>query len=229
MKLLRVALFLAVLPVSFAFPQEDAGGNSAKLLTRDQRVEIRKLLAEAEEAFRQKRFNLASKNLDVVEAIFPDFAEALAMRGALLSEQHDFEKAEELFDRALQMDSSLFSPRFNKAESLLLQGKYEESKAAFEKLRDWYPYTDLVRFKLVLLNLKLGNPREAKATLDTITFPGDTAAYYYARAAMDIFRGDNKEAESWIKSAEHLYGVEPNFIFYDSLADLGLVEKRMPR
>jgi hypothetical protein len=75
----------------------------------------------------------------------------------------------------------------------------------------------------------LKDEQGAKDMIDKMKFPGETAAYYYARAAMEFARGNRNEALSWIKSADALFRREKNLFFYDSLADLGWVEKRLPR
>ena len=70
----------------------------------------------------------------------------------------------------------------------------------------------------------LKDEQGAKDMIDKMKFPGETAASYYARRD-GICEGNRNEALSWIKSADALFRRERNLFFYDSLADLGWVEK----
>lgn len=229
MKPLPFALALALLTVWTAFAQDQPEEGPRPLLSRQQRLEVRRFYDEASELFRKRQFELAGQKLDQLQVIFPEHVDAMNMRGAIFLEQHDTGRAAAMFDKALEVNPSSFWPKFNKAEILFQQHKYNESKSAFEGLTDRYPYTEHVQFKLILNELMLKDEEVARAILSRMKYPSGTGAYHYAWAAIEFSRGKQEEAKSWMETADALFGTERNTFFYDSLADLGWVEKRTPQ
>jgi tetratricopeptide (TPR) repeat protein len=197
-------------------------------LTRQQRDDYRRLLGMAGEYFKDRKMDLALQKLDEADAIFPDFIEALNLRGAVYAEKGDFGRANAHFDKALLAEPRAFWPRFNKAEVLLMEKKYAEARTAFEEMLAKVPSSDMVQFKLVLIHLKENDIEAAKNQLDRMKFPSDSAAYYYAHAAFELAQGKKEDGQYWIKSGDAIFGFERNVVLYDSLADLGWLEKRVP-
>jgi tetratricopeptide (TPR) repeat protein len=229
MKILSALALFSLLAFSIATAQEKPPVDKTGVtLTREQRIQFRRLLNDASDYFKQKKLDRALEKLDAAEAIFPNFVEEVNMRGAVYAEKRDFVKADELFDRALELEPRAFWPKFNKAEVLLMQGKYADAQMAFEVLLVKVPTSEMVQFKLVLVHLMEKDLDGAKSMLDKMKFPSDSAAYYYANAAIEFARGKREDGEYWIKSGDAIFGFERNMIFYDSLADLGWLDKRAP-
>ena len=90
------------------------------------------LYAAACAAWAEGRRGVAIANLDEALRRRPDFADALAMGGYMLSESGKPEAALRFYRRALSLDPSLAVAQVNAGKILFGQGNFEEALAAFE-------------------------------------------------------------------------------------------------
>ena len=183
-------------------------------------------LAGAGVAYANRDFSKALDQLDIADQIQPDIPDTWNMRGAIYAEQHAFEKAEDAFEKAGKLNPGDFWPRYNLAQLLLMQKKFGEAAAAFQKLMIYGGHEELVQFKIVFADLLAGKPDEAKPVLDAMKFPSDTPAYYFAHAAWGFARKDEKEGNYWTGAALKVFGIGQTVSFYDSLAGVGWVGAR---
>jgi len=85
-----------------------------------------------------------------------------------------------------------------------------------------------VEFKVILTYVLEGDDARARAGLDAMKFPGDTAAYYFANAAWEFAHKEPDKGNNWVDRAIAIFGTERCAPFYDSLADFGWVERHAP-
>jgi tetratricopeptide (TPR) repeat protein len=104
----------------------------------------------------------------------------------------------------------------------LLQGKYAEALQLYEDLQRLDPASELLEFKLVLCALLSGDSNRASTMVDVMKFPGVTPAYYYARAAIALKRGNKEEAQKYFETVKKYYQEEQCAYFAHSLKDLDL-------
>lgn len=187
--------------------------------------EYLRLLRDAGVEFQNRNLDSALKILDQADAIKLDTPVALNLRGAVHTEKKEFEKADELFKKALAAAPDYFAAEFNRGEILFMQKKYPEARAHFEKMLEKYKDNELLQYKICLAYLQEDNLEKAVEWKDKIKFPSDSPAYYFAHAALSFDRGDEADAVQWIASSERIFGPENILLFLESLVDLGYVER----
>jgi tetratricopeptide (TPR) repeat protein len=183
-------------------------------------------LESAASAYAVRQFAVALEKLDQAEQIHPDISDTWNMRGAIYAEQHAFEKAEDAFEKAAQLNPGDFWAAYNIAQLLLMEKKYAAAATAFQKLEVYRGHEELVQFKIIFADLLAGNPDGAKPVLDAMKFPSDTAAYYFAHAAWAYAGKDEKEGSYWTHAGVKVFGPAPSIPFYDALAGAGWVPAR---
>ena len=186
----------------------------------------RDTLNEALDRYHQRDFDGALQRLNAAEKIQPGQPESANLRGAIFSEQHDFERAREEFERILKKAPSSFWPRYNLAEILLMQKKAAEARDAFAKLPPNPAYRELIEFKILITYLLEHEDAKAEAKLNSVRFPSDTAAYYFCHAAWELAHHEEEKGQGWIRSGLQIFGPARCAMLYDSLADMGWVEAR---
>ena len=71
----------------------------------------------------------------MADQIAPNIPDTWNLRGAIYAEEHDYEKAEDAFEKAGKLKPGDFWPKYNIAELMLMQKKYGPAAAAFEACR----------------------------------------------------------------------------------------------
>jgi len=183
-------------------------------------------LESAASAYATRHFSVALEKLDMADQIQADVPDTWNMRGAIYAEQHAYEKAADAFEKANKLNPGDFWAPYNVAQLLLMEKKYAEAVAAFDKLSVYRGHEELVEFKLVFANVLQGKMDEAKRVLDTMKFPSDTPAYYFANAAWYYGKKDEKQGKYWTRAGLKVFGIERAVSFYDALAGVGLVPMR---
>jgi tetratricopeptide (TPR) repeat protein len=183
-------------------------------------------LQAAGAAYLHRDFTAALSKLDVADQIAPNVPDTWSMRGAIYAEQHAYEKAGDAFTKAGELNPGDFWPPYNTAELLLLEKKYDDAAAAFEKLEVYGGHEELVQFKIVYADLLAGKPAAAKPVLDAMKFPSDTPAYYFAQSAWSFADKNEKEGFYWSHTGLKVFGIIACLPFYDALASVGWLPMR---
>jgi tetratricopeptide (TPR) repeat protein len=183
-------------------------------------------LESAASAYAGRDFSTALDKLDLADQIQPNIPDTWNMRGAIYADQHAFEKAEDAFEKAGQLDPGDFWPPYNIAQLLLMQKKYAEAAKAFQSLMVYQGHEELVQYKLVFADLLQGKSDDAKKVLDAMKFPSDTPAYYFAHAAWGYARKDQKDGNYWTNAGVKIFGTEPCIAYYDALVGAGWAPPR---
>jgi tetratricopeptide (TPR) repeat protein len=179
-------------------------------------------LERATNAFNQGRYEEAEKQADAATRAEPKRPEISNLRGAIFTKEKRYDEAAQEFDRALALDPNFFPAKLNRAELKLLQGKYAEATQEYEALKVLDPASELVEFKLVLCALLSGEQNKASGLADMMTFPGKTPAYYYARAAIALKRGEKWAAQKYFENVKKYYSDEQCAYFVQSLSEIDL-------
>jgi hypothetical protein len=88
----------------------------------------------------------------------------------------------------------------------------------FEDMRRREPRNGLVRFKILLCQLLLGQDEEAQKTARSLVPAGSTPAWYYAQAMLARKAGDEASARKHLDAAKAIYESEGCKLFDESIA-----------
>ena len=67
-----------------------------------------------------------------------------------------------------------------------------------------------------------GDSTKATGIVDLMKFPGKTPAYYYARAAIALKRGEKEAAQKYFENVQKYYSEDQCRYFVRSLKEIGL-------
>ena len=157
--------------------------------------------------------------------------EALDLRGCVLMEQGKFEEATQAFDEAHQANPALFAPRLHRGDLFLRQFKFADARREYQTLLDETNILishERLRYALLITFLAEQNDNDARRMLDSITFPTESAAYYFAQAAWSYAHKDQKSGDEWTAKARQVYDSAATSWFARPLFDLGWIKKKPP-
>ena len=177
----------------------------------------RAALERAIEAFNQGKIEEAEKLVDVAAKADSKRPEIPNLRGAIFIRQKRYEDAAEQFSQAVALDPKFYPAKLNLAAVKLLEKDYTEATKEYEALKQVDPDSELVDFQLVLCALLGGEPGKASGMVDLMKFPGKTPAYYYARAAIALKKGEKTAAQKYFENAKKYYPEEKCRYFAQSL------------
>jgi tetratricopeptide (TPR) repeat protein len=192
-----------------------------RLSVADQRT-ANAALERATSAFNQGRLEEAEKQVDAAARADSKKPEIPNLRGAIFTRQKRYDEAAQQFSQALALDPKFYPAKLNLAEVKLLEGRYAEATQEYQALKAEDPGSELVDFKLVLCALLDGEPSKASGMADLMKFPGKTPAYYYARAAIALKRGEKEAAQKYFENVKNYYSEEQCRYFAQSLKEVEL-------
>ncbi len=185
-------------------------------------------LREAVRAFNARDFAATVKAIDAAEAILPANPLTLNTRGAALIEQKKFDEGAEYCRKALAIEPTFYPARFNLCEVPLVQKRYPEARAMFQKLLDENPKDELVQFRILLTWLLEKKDEEARKTLEAIPFPGNTPAYYYGNAAWEFAHDNAAEGAKWVMRGNWVFKPDVTANFSQPFIEVGWLKAVPP-
>lgn len=195
-------------------------------LTIGGRAEPTRLEAAVEQANRalnEGKIKEAEKQTEAVLKLYPDKPEAWNLRGAILIKQQRLDEAAEKFTKALQLDPKFYAAQYNLAQVYLLENKFDDAQARFQELQTVDPNSELLQFKVILCNVLKGQEDKSSTLIDVMKFPGQTPAYYYARAAVALKKGLQESAHVYLANARKYYSDAQCAFFDQELKQVGLL------
>jgi tetratricopeptide (TPR) repeat protein len=178
-------------------------------------------------AYLKAEYTGAMGQLDLADGVQPNQPDASNLRGLVFSRQHDYDKAEDMFKKAIQTDPTFWAAKFNLAE---LPFNYRNYTAARSRFEDLFAQTDpvkqpreaeLTQFKVFLTLLLEGKEAGARSFMEHFTFSGTTPARYFCESALDFYHGDVDKAMGWLDSAKKEYPAQLVSIFIESFYRVG--------
>jgi Tfp pilus assembly protein PilF len=182
-------------------------------------------LDQAAKAFNAGKFDEAEKQINAAEKISPKSPEVPNLRGAIFLKQKKYAEAQQQFNQSLSLDPKFDPARLNLAELELLRGNYSVAEQQFSDLQKTDPDSEVLQFQIILCAVLAGEDRKANDLVNLMNFPGKTPAYYYARAAMALKRGDKANANTYFTNLKKYYTEADCAYFVQSLKDVGLLVK----
>jgi tetratricopeptide (TPR) repeat protein len=182
-------------------------------------------LQSAMRSFVTRDFKTALALVDKAEGMYEPTAMTVNVRAAIAIEEKRWDEGRAYCVKALQLDPKFFPALFNLAEIPFMQGKYAEARLTYEKLIDDEQNADLVKFRLILTYVLEKNDERAKELIDKIPLLNDTPVYFYSHAAWEFAHGNEKEANSYITSAETVFPKPKLANFIEVFYDLGWMKR----
>jgi tetratricopeptide (TPR) repeat protein len=205
-------LSLCVAAAPFALAQK-----AAPEVSRENKALIQSALAD----FDSKKYDAALEKLRTLEKALPDDPFVMNLLGAAYTKKKNYPAAQVCFDKALARQPDFFPAKFNVGELLFLQRRYAEALDYFQKMQGRDLRNELLQFKVFLCELQLGNKDAAAKTMKGIKYPGDTPAWYYAKAAWESKNGNKKKALEYLTGAKYIFGAK-TALFDETFEDLGI-------
>jgi tetratricopeptide (TPR) repeat protein len=175
----------------------------------------------ANKAILEGKFAEAEKQINAAAKAQPNAAEVPNLRGVLRTRERRYAEAAEQYNRALAVSPKFYPAKFNLAELALLRGDVQEALQRYQDLRAVDPASEVLQFKIATCYVLSGEDAKAKAVTDVIHFPGNTPAYYYARAAAWAKKGNWSQVDYYLASAHKYYEDNQCAYFETSLQAVG--------
>jgi tetratricopeptide (TPR) repeat protein len=185
----------------------------------------------AKREFQQGNLDAALVILDELDKSGTPRAQSLDLRGCILMEQKKLDEALAAFRAAHEADRELFAPRLHIGDALLRQGKWAEARAAYDVVMQETNILishEKLRFAVLMTYLGAADKAGAQGALERITFPTETAAYYYAQAAWAFANGSKREAEKWMARASDIFEERATAWFARPFFELGWIKRKPP-
>lgn len=208
----RFRAVLATLIVLLSLPSLAAGDSKA----------LADVLAQADQFLAQDRVDRAAREENIAETIAPGTPPVVNLRGVILLRQKQYEEAAAQFQRALASDPKFFPAKLNLVDADLLLKRFDAARTALTELQQVDPKSELVQFKLALSFVLADEPSRAQIVIDQMQLPGQTPAYYYARAGLLLRQGKATEAENYFATVKKYYTTGQCAYFARALAQFGL-------
>jgi len=214
MNRLAAALLLALL--STAAAQQTAPDPAADPLLMQRRLAM--VLRQSTQHYEASEYQAALDRLASLQGPAGQDLSVLNLRGAILTKLGKHDEAAELFRSILATDPDYFPAAFNLGEVEFLRGNYAGALEVFQGMRRRDPRNELVRFKVFLCQLLLGQEEDAQKTAKGLIPAGGTPAWYYAQAMIARKAGDEKTAGKHLAVARAIYTESGCRLFDESVA-----------
>jgi tetratricopeptide (TPR) repeat protein len=166
----------------------------------------------------------ADKQADVAAKLDPASAQTANLRGVIAAQRKQYEDAASRFTEAIAADGKFYPAKLNLADLLLLQGKWADARTRYEELQRVDPKSEVLQFKIVVADVLDGRQVQANQLINDMTFPGNTPAYYFARAAVLLKQSQEKEAQQYFTNARKYYDEQQCAYFMRFLQQNGLTK-----
>jgi tetratricopeptide (TPR) repeat protein len=175
----------------------------------------------------EKDYTASQSVLDEADRVQINQPDSLNLRGLIFSRQSNFDKAEEMFKKAVEADPSFWAAKFNMAELPFTYRNFPAARSRYEKLLSETDSArqpreaELTQFKVFLTLLLEGKEEGARAFMDHFKFTGATPARYYCQAALEFRNGNGAKALEWLAQARKEFPAQIEAIFADSFYRVG--------
>lgn len=176
------------------------------------------ILRQASQYYEAGEYKAALEHLGKLGGPAAQDLSVLNLRGAILTKLGDYNQALQLFQSILEADPNYFPAAFNLGEVQFVRGDYAGALASFREMARRDPLNELVRFKIMLCELLVGNDDEARRVASGLVPAGATPAWYYAQAMLALKQGDRRGMEKHTAVARDIYGADACRLFDESVA-----------
>jgi len=185
-------------------------------------------MASAKRDFLDGKNDAALATLDAAEKRGLTSGKLTELRGYILLEQGKFDQAIQAFGAAKEQDKNTYRS-LHVGDVLARQNKWDEARASYQtglKETDILTTNERLRFGVFISNLGLKDEEHARQALEVITFPTESAAYYYAQAAWAFAHGSKREGDEWVQRARDIFAGKSTDWFERHLHDFGWLKSK---
>lgn len=179
---------------------------------------IERVLAD----YGSQKYDEALERLFELKDDYPGDPLILNLMGSVYTKKLNYQKAEKAFRQALDIEPGFFPAAYNLGELLFLQQKYALARQYYETMRATDHRHELLQFKVALCDIMAGETVRATKVMNTIKYPGDSPAWYYAHAALEHKQGNTAKAREYVRGAKFVYGPEKTALFDESFQLIGI-------
>lgn len=169
-----------------------------------------------------QNYDKALEQLFELKDRYPSDPLILNLIGSVYTKKLNYQKAEKAFRQALDIEPGFFPAAYNLGELLFLQQKYALARQYYETMRATDHRHELLQFKVALCDIMAGETVRATKVMNTIKYPGDSPAWYYAHAALEHKQGNTAKAREYVRGAKFVYGPEKTALFDESFQLIGI-------
>ena len=181
-------------------------------------IAVERVLAD----YGAQKYDEALERLMDLKDRHPSDALILNLMGSVYIKKLNYQKAEKAFRLALDLEPGFFPAAYNLGELLFLQQKYPLARQYYETMRATDHRHELLQFKVALCDIMAGETERATKLMNTIKYPGDSPAWYYAHAALEHKQGNTAKAREYIRGAKFVYGPEKTALFDETFQVIGI-------
>lgn len=168
---------------------------------------------------------VAMKLVEELRRGFGETPHYFETKGTVQTLGKDYPGAEASFSKMLELQPDSHVARFNRAETLMLQGRFVRAESEFsivEKERSEVdaPVADLARFKRVACMLGQEKVMAAELLVPPIKESGESPAVYYSRAMIHWVRKDTAAAIRTLDEARTRFPREVDELYTDTFVEL---------
>ena len=215
-------------------------------LPLEERRKYLTIRADAHRYFSNKRTFETLMALNEMDAMFVGDPVAYNLKGAVYVEFRDFDKAREIFTKAVDLAGEDPKILFNLAELEFCDNQWISSIDHFKSLlkkieaQSNTDFVRLVEFKILLSKLALSKTDhsniseeqkadyldQAKQLANKYTYLLDSPFYYYANSALAFYEDDKVTASEWIMTAKKVFARTPSLVtsWDDTMVEFGYIE-----
>lgn len=209
-------LLLLGLTAGFVVAQENAAAPSDDPLLLQRRLAM--VLRQSTKHYEAGEYQAALDRLGAFQGPLAQDLSVLNLRGAILTKLGNYTEARQIFESILATDPNYFPAAFNLGEVQFIAGDYPGALRTFQQIRRRDPRNELVRFKILLGHLLLGEQTEAERIAAGLIPAGSTPAWYYAQAMLARKAGDEARAAKHLAVARSIYEDSGCKLFDESLS-----------
>lgn len=226
----RIFASLAIAATAWGFTTADTRSADSETATPQGSVaavaaesRIEALMQRVVSDLQAKRYGTA---LELLSAAGPDvesnpfFQNAKA---AALIQLKRYDEARPILISLLQNDAQFFQADYNLGEISFLQGDHEAAREHFRRMQRVHGDVPLLRYKILLCDLLVGEDRNAESAARAFRYPAETPAWYFAQAAVAAHSGDRSTARQLIDTATRIHGEQETAVFRETLRDSGIL------
>lgn len=178
-------------------------------------------LQMASELLQENQTDAALARVNAILLVAPRNSTAYALRGTIYAQKKLWERAENDYQAALQIDTGSIQIKFNLAEMEFTQKKYDAARARFATLQKDPNIGDLAAYKVFLCDLFNGHEDNAAKELAAFNHQDAPApSYYFANAAWFLNHQKRADALDWLKTAQNQYPPDEFKLYSDGLINL---------
>ncbi|HEY2712897.1 MAG TPA: tetratricopeptide repeat protein [Chthoniobacterales bacterium] len=167
------------------------------------------------------------ENIDNLTAVAEVKAELFNLRGVILMRQCEYEGAEIVLRRGLDLNPRLWNADFNLAEIPFLKKDWPSAQHRFEAMlaRDDSgmdaEMRQLIRYKVLLTLVLQGKDQAVETMLSQLDSNASGPTSYYVRSAMAWRDNQRDDASRWQRKAEQEFSPATNKLYAESFYEVG--------